>query len=174
MSGRILRRVGVLVGVLSLSGCIGNDMSDLQQEVTRIKRTTPGAQLQSPPRLEPYKPFAYAAYGLRNPFEEATFLQQVPAPANSGVHPDLDRPKELLEEYALESLEMVGTISIGGLWALVEAPDAVVHRVSVGNYVGTNHGRIVGMSERRLDLVEIVPDGLGGWEQRESFLTLAQ
>jgi type IV pilus assembly protein PilP len=173
MSGRILSRAGVLLAALSLTGCIGTDMSDLQQEVARIKRTTPGVKLEPPPKLVPYKPFAYAAYGLRNPFEEATFLQQMAQPNLGGPQPNLDRPKELLEEYALESLEMVGTINKDGLWVLVAAPDSVIHRVSLGNYMGTNHGQIVGLSDRRVDLVEIVPDGLGGWEQRESFLTLA-
>ncbi len=174
MSSLILQRAAIIAGVLTLGGCIGNDMSDLQQQVAYIKRTTPGAQLEPPPKLEPYKPFAYAAYGLRNPFEEATFLQDVPPAADNGIHPDLDRPKELLEEYALESLEMVGTVNKEGLWALIEGPDSVVHRVSIGNHMGTNHGRIFGLSERRVELVEIVPDGLGGWEQRESFLTLAE
>lgn len=94
--------------------------------------------------------------------------------ANSGVQPNLDRPRELLEAYSLESIKMVGTINKDGLWALMEAPDDVVHRITVGNYMGTNHGQVIGVSDQRIDLIEIVPDGLGGWEKRESFLTLAE
>ncbi len=170
---RPLRTLVMLVAVSTLGGCLGGDMSDLREEVTRIKRTTPGAALEPPPKLEPYRPFAYAAYGLRNPFEEASFIKEAPpVTIDNGIRPDADRPRELLEKFNLESLAMVGTINKQGLWILVEDPDSVVHRVSLGNYMGTNHGRITGLSEQRVDLVEIVPDGLGGWEQRESFLSL--
>ncbi len=170
-----MRPLLIATSVLMLSGCLSTDMTDLHEEVARIKRTTPGEKLDPPPKLEPYRPFAYAAYGLRNPFEEASFLQDIPAPvANSGVQPNLDRPRELLEAYSLESIKMVGTITKDGLWALMEAPDDVVHRITVGNYMGTNHGQVIGVSDQRIDLIEIVPDGLGGWEKRESFLTLAE
>jgi len=173
MSTITLRTLAVAAVAVSLSGCFGSNMSDLRDEVATIKRTTPGAPMEPLPKLEPYRPFAYAAYGLRNPFEAASFLEeiQVPRPA-SGPQPDLDRPRELLEQFNLESLEMVGTIDKEGLWVLVEGPNSVVHRVTMGNYLGTNHGRITGVSNERVDLIEIVPDGLGGWEQRESFLSL--
>lgn len=164
--------------VLSLTGCVGNDMTDLQQQVERIKQTTRGVQLESPPKLVPYQPFAYAAYGLETPFDEPAFLKEkVEGPTTIGdkkFGPDQERLKELLEDYSLDSLKMVGTIDREGLWALMEAPDAVVHRVKIGNYMGTNHGRIISLSEGRVDLIEIVPDGLGGWEQRESFLSISE
>ena len=163
--------------ILGLAGCVGNDMSDLQQRVEQIKQTTPGTKLEPPPKLEPYQPFAYAAYGLDTPFDEPSFItdqKKDVAASNNGFGPDPDRPRELLEDYSLDSLKMVGTIDTEGLWALMEAPDAVVHRVKVGNYMGTNHGRIVSLSEGRVDLIEIVPDGLGGWEQRESFLSISE
>jgi len=163
--------------VVSLAGCVGNDMSDLQQQVERIKQTTPGVQLDPPPKLEPYQPFAYAAYGLATPFDEPSFLtdqKRDDTARTDDFGPDPERPKELLEDYSLDSLKMVGTINREGLWALMEAPDAVVHRVKIGNYMGTNHGRIISLSEGRVDLIEIVPDGLGGWEQRESFLSISE
>jgi type IV pilus assembly protein PilP len=164
--------------VLSLTGCVGNDMTDLQQQVERIKQTTPGVQLEPPPKLEPYQPFAYAAYGLETPFDEPAFLkepvEEQRAADGEKFGPVPGRLKELLEDYSLDSLKMVGTINREGLWALMEAPDAVVHRVKIGNYMGTNHGRIISLSEGRVDLIEIVPDGLGGWEQRESFLSISE
>lgn len=169
-----LRTLAVAAVAVSLGGCFGSDMGDLREEVATIKRTTPGAPLEPPPTLTPYRPFAYAAYGLRNPFEEASFLQEMEAAQvpRTGPKPDLDRPRELLEKFNLESLQMVGTINKEGLWVLVKGPNSVVHRVTLDNYLGTNHGRITGISDERVDLIEIVPDSLGGWEQRESFLSL--
>ena len=95
----------------------------------------------------------------------------------SGVRPDPNRVREELEKYALASLRMVGTVSTGNsgeLWALISAPDGVVPRVRKGNYLGNNHGKITNISEQRIDLKEIVPDGPGRWQERESFLSLTQ
>ena len=49
-----------------------------------------------------------------------------------------------------------------------------VHRVKVGDYLGRNHGRIVSVDEAKIDVVEIVPDGEGGWLERPRSLTLKE
>ena len=72
---------------------------------------------------------------------------------------------------------MMGTFRMGGakeLWGLVLAPDGVVHRVQKNNYLGTNHGKILNITEQRVDLKEIVPDGPGRWQERDAFLSLTQ
>lgn len=162
---------GALVPFI-LAGCIGEEMSDLRGQVEEIKQSTRGVELEPVPKLEPYLPYAYSAYSLRNPFEQAPFLIEKPGVADSGIRPNVDRPKELLEDYSLESLKMVGTIDIEGFWGLIKAPDGVVHRVGIGNYLGTNHGHIIAVSDIRLDLIEIVPDGVGGWQERDAYLPL--
>jgi type IV pilus assembly protein PilP len=102
-------------------------------------------------------------------------------PANAapytGPKPDPNRVREELEKYSLGSLKMMGTVRMGGasdLWALILAPDNVVHRVQKNNYLGNNHGKIVGMTEQRVDLKELVPDGPGRWQERDAFLSLTQ
>ena len=98
-----------------------------------------------------------------------------PGKGYSGVRPNPNRVREELEKYSLGSLKMAGTVRVGGkgdLWALVSAPDGVVHRVQKNNYLGNNHGKIINISEDRIDLKEIVPDGPGRWQERESFLSL--
>ncbi len=157
----------------TLAGCISDDMSDLRGQVQEIKQSTQGGALEPIPQLEPYVPHAYAAYSLRNPFEQAPFLIEQPEVADSGIRPNLDRAKELLEEFNIESLKLVGTIDKEGLWGLIKAPDGVVHRVGVGNYMGTNHGHIIAVSDLRIDLIEIVSDGIGGWKEREAYLPLS-
>lgn len=157
---------------LILVGCIGEEMSDLRGQIEEIKQSTRGAELEPVPKLEPYIPYAYSAYSLRNPFEQAPFLIEQPTVADSGIRPNLDRAKELLEDFTLDSLKMVGTIDIEGFWGLIQAPDGVVHRVGIGNYMGTNHGHIIAVSDLRIDLIEIVSDGVGGWQEREAYLPL--
>ena len=60
----------------------------------------------------------------------------------------------------------------GKRWALLRAPDGTLHRTTAGRYMGHNHGKILKISESQLELKEIVPDGLGGWVERFSTLTV--
>ncbi len=60
------------------------------------------------------------------------------------------------------------------VYALVKAPDGVIHRVSVGNHMGQNYGQIKSIEESEITLAEIVPDGFGGWISRPATLALAE
>jgi type IV pilus assembly protein PilP len=118
-----------------------------------------------------------------SPFAQPDELAEtavIPPPSAAdytGPRPDHTRHRQELEKYALGSLKMMGTFRMGGgeaLWALILAPDGVVHRVQKNNYLGQNHGRIVSVTEQRVDLREIVPDGPGRWQERDAFLSLTQ
>ncbi|MFZ4790887.1 MAG: pilus assembly protein PilP [Candidatus Competibacteraceae bacterium] len=181
----------VVVLMAGLAGCAQRDLIDLQQFIEDTKRTTPAKKLDPPPEIKPYTPFAYTAQGVKDPFLVAPFAQEEELemtqegggarPANAapytGPKPDPNRVREELEKYSLGSLKMMGTVRMGGasdLWALILAPDNVVHRVQKNNYLGNNHGKIVGMTEQRVDLKELVPDGPGRWQERDAFLSLTQ
>ena len=74
---------------------------------------------------------------------------------------------EALEAFPLDALRLVGTISSAGVtYALIQAPDGVVYRVTHGAHLGQNYGEIDGISENGVLLTEIVPDGLGGYIRR--------
>lgn len=180
---RARQRIGlVAMAVTLLAGCADADLEDLQQFVAATKASATGSKLEPLPVIAPYSPFAYTAQGLKDPFALAEFVQQeflvdIPpetAQEDSGIRPDPARPREELEKYALGSLKMVGTLQKGGLWALIKAPDGIVHRVRSGNYLGINHGKIISITEKRIDLSEIVPDGDKRWTQRDAFLSLAE
>jgi len=69
---------------------------------------------------------------------------------------------------------MVGTLQgvDGNLFALIRDNEGGIHRVRTGNYMGQNYGRVVGVSDTRIELVEIVPNGRGGWVERPRSLSL--
>ena len=95
--------------------------------------------------------------------------------AESGIAPDFNRRKEELESYSLDSIRMVGILEqLGVTWGLVKTKEGTIHRVKTGNYMGQNHGRIVQISEDRIDLTEIVQDGTGGYSERQASLALAE
>ena len=118
--------------------------------------------------MQQFETFEYAAQALRDPFSDAWSNAD-----SGGLRPDPARRKETLEQYPLDSLDMVGTIGKGaGLIALVMAPDKVTHRVRPGAYMGQSDGRITGVQEDRIELVELVPDGAGGWLERPASIAL--
>ena len=97
------------------------------------------------------------------------------AAEGSGIKPDLNRNKEELEAFPLDSLRMVGTLQRDDdIWAIVLASDDTVHRVQVGNYMGQNYGKIVNIQEDRVDLIEIARDARGRWQERPASIALVQ
>ena len=105
---------------------------------------------------------------LRNPFS---------FPVNSNLNttalrPDPNRARQPLESFPLDGLKMVGTIGVGGRTALLMAPDKIVYRVGIGEYVGQQDGRIVDVQPGEVLLVELVPDGSGGWVEQSASIIL--
>ena len=156
--------------VLALSGCSG-DMDELQEKVAEI-RNRPGERVEPLPEIKPYESYVYNASNLRSPFVPS-------APARSdvanAVRPDVKRPREFLEQFPLDSLRMVGTLRQQGReYGLVQGKDGLVHRVLPGNHIGQNDGRITGISSTKISVIQIVPDGLGGYIENPASLTLTE
>lgn len=167
----------VVLVALALAGCEPADnTADLRDFVAMTKASSPGRALDPLPKPVPYQPVAYAAQDLKSPFAVASMLKAQAAPPriDNGIRPNLDRPREELEKYSLGSLKMVGTLEREGRFALVRVPDGTVQTVQVGNYMGTDYGKILQISESRIELLEIVPDNNGGWVERRNALTLTE
>ncbi len=159
--------------MLSLSACgrgitsTPGDAPNLEKWIADV-RARPAPPLEPLPVMQQFETFEYAAQSLRDPFSDAWSNTD-----GGGLRPDPDRRKETLEQYPLDSLDMVGTIGGGAnLIALVMAPDKVTYRVRPGAYLGQSDGRITGVQEDRIELVELVPDGAGGWLERPAAIAL--
>ena len=169
--------LGMLV-LLLLAGCC-EGMSALRNCVEETKER-PGGQIEQIPEFEPYESFDYDSAELRDPFRPAegfgmTAEEQAAKESDSDLAPDTSRPKEPLEQFPLDSLEMVGTLGQGDQeWGLVKSPEGVIHRVQQGNYLGQNYGRITELAAERIEVLEIVPDGQGDWIEREAALSLGE
>lgn len=175
-NGWTLRLGGSLALLLTLSACSDNaGMITLQEEVSRIVNRPPGA-IEPPPEFVTYEAFTYSAASLRSPLDppiDASTLRA--SQQNSEVRPDENRVPEILESFAIGNLVLVGTLELRGQrWALIRDETGNVTRIGVGNYLGRNHGRIVAISPRQVDVVEIVPTGNGGWIERPQTLMLQE
>lgn len=161
---------------LFLGGCGGSsEHEDLRQYIDETKRR-PSGQIDPLPPFVPYQSFSYGAMTLRSPFDPPVEdMQQLVLGKKSDLKPDLNREKEYLEEFNIASLSMVGTLAKDGiLWALIDDGRGGIHRVTEGNYMGKNHGRIVAATNRQIDIVEIVPDGADGWVERPKALVIVE
>jgi len=167
--------VAVLVAVSALlSGCGGaEDHGDLREFMAKVK-ARPAGRIEPLPSFEQAPPFAYQASDMRSPFDPPVALKRVERAADAvQVTPDTNRVKQFLEQYPIASLAMVGTLSQESrLYALIRDAEGGVHRVQSGDYMGTDHGRVQRIQESELELIEIVPDGTGGWVERARTVSL--
>ncbi len=160
----------------SLTACgVSSGTADLKQFIDGVMNQPRGV-IEPLPVFEPYEAFSYGATGLRSPFDLPVSLADVTEKivVTSNVQPDLNRSKEQLEQYSFGSLSMVGTIKQESedLWALISVPESGIHKVKEGYYMGQNHGKVVRISAQRIDIIEIVPNGVGGWIERPRSLVL--
>lgn len=165
------------VALGSLSGCGGDsEFQDLKAKLAAIDAKPKGA-IEPPPEFESYRTFLYSAASLRSPFQPPIEIETVSVEhKRSSVKPDENRPPEPLEDFGLESLSMVGTLKrpSGKLFALVRSPDGGLHRVQPGNYLGKNHGKVKRVDPIKIDVLEIVSDGVGGWVERPRSIVLTE
>ncbi|MGZ8197510.1 MAG: pilus assembly protein PilP [Burkholderiales bacterium] len=156
-----------------VAACGGEPHGDLKQFV-KDSENLPHGQIPPLPEVKPYEPFTYTAFEVVDPFKP----RKIAPPKGgdgSGLAPDLNRRREPLEAFPLESLRMVGTLEQKkDMYALVKAPDNSIFRVKPGNYLGQNFGRIVGISEASIKLKEILQDSTGNWEEKEQVLLLQE
>jgi type IV pilus assembly protein PilP len=163
-----LRAAAIVLAVLS-SGCAAGVDDELMSYVDDVK-ARPGGRIEALPQIQPYETFAYKADSIRSPFQ---MDRPNAASAMTGPKPIQNRNKEYLEQFPLDTLSMVGTLEReGSTFGLVKTQDGMVHRVSPGNYVGQNDGRIVAINGAEIRLEELAPDGIGGFYKRSAGIGL--
>ncbi len=161
-----LARACVTLGCLVLAACSSADES-LQHFIAQTEKQ-PGSYVKPLPAVPKYQTFTYTDQDKRSPFVPSE------APGMNSVRLNTARPRQYLEQFPLDTLTMVGTLHVGGtLYGLVETKDGIVHRVTIGNYMGQNDGRVVQITPTQIRLVEVVPDGLGGYMKRPAALGLS-
>lgn len=176
MMKKILMMTVVLLPLFSLGGCSsGANLNELDARLDEIK-ARPRGRIEPPPEFKPVASYAYSAHKLRSPFSPPVDQKLIAVPDGRKVEPDMGRPKEYLERFSLDALKMVGTIARPGepLQALISDPSGAVTRVRPGSYMGKNFGQVKTVSETKVSLVEVVPDGRDGWVERASNVSITE
>lgn len=168
-------RLFLLAGFAVLAGCgSSGDFTDLRSYMDEV-RTKPKGDIEPLPTFQQSDSFTYRAASLRSPFQPPVKIDVVARQKGAPeIKPDESRVRQFLEGFNIETFEMVGILKNNQeLFALVSGAGGV-HRVKVGDYLGRNHGKILVIDESKIDVMEIVPDGEGGWLERPRSLSLRE
>ncbi|HYD94277.1 MAG TPA: pilus assembly protein PilP [Noviherbaspirillum sp.] len=173
---RTLTRAASLAGLLMLAGCGDGGVQEIKQWMDDVQRQTP-VSIQKLAEPKKFVPFTYSGKEELDPYNPAKLsaaLAKMQANSGNGIKPDLERRKEPLESYPLDSIKMVGTLEKPGLsYALLQV-DKAVFQAKVGNYVGQNFGMITRITDTEVELTEIVRDAAGEWTERKAKLELQE
>ena len=174
-SNSVLRMTALVLCMFGLQACQNNQMADLKQFVaTAYQDKKP--EIEPLPEIKPFKGFEYSAAGEEDPFG----FKNIGENRNDGLvggagSPDRNRRKEPLEDYPLDALKMVGTMTQEQVpWVVVQTTDGKALRATIGNYMGLNDGKIteIVLDEQKVVLAELVLDTAGRWVTREREITI--
>jgi len=158
-----------------LAGCAG-DQDELTQWMEQQKREVkPNVEPLSPPKK--FIPQPYAALGAVEPFSTQKLtvaLKQEARQPNSLLAAEINRRKEPLEAYPVDSMTMVGSVMRNGQQFALLRVDNLLYQVKTGDYLGQNYGKITKISETDVSYREIVQDAAGEWIERSSALQLQE
>ncbi|MCH2189459.1 MAG: pilus assembly protein PilP [Gammaproteobacteria bacterium] len=171
------RALCLVLMALLLQGCVGSEMADLKRFVaTAHKDKKP--EIEPLPEIPPFKAFEYSDDYEVDPFSSSNIISSEDRGLGNGNianRPQADRRKEPLENFPLDALRFVGTITKDSLsHVVVKTNEGTAMLATIGNYMGQNDGRIkeIVPEEQRVLLVETVLDPTGRWITRDVVITI--
>ncbi|MFZ6773182.1 pilus assembly protein PilP [Undibacterium sp. SXout7W] len=172
-----IKRFSLLVlPAFLLSACGEHDVSEVQDWMETVKRDS-HIVIVKPSAPKVYMPVPYNGKNDIDPFNPSKLLvvlARLKAESSSGIHPDMDRRREALEAFPLDTLKMVGIIEKNNLRQALIQVDKTVYQAKVGNYIGANFGLITKIADNEIEIKEIVQDASGEWTERNTKLELQE
>jgi len=172
---RVTQLVWLSVLAMGLVSC-GAEQEELAQWMEQQRREAkPSVQPLSAPKK--FNPQAYVALTGVDPFSTQKLtvaLKQEARQPNSVLAGEINRRKEPLEAFPLDSMTMVGSVVRSGRPYALLRVDSLLYQVKQGDYVGQNYGKITKISETDLSIREIVQDAAGEWIERVGALQLQE
>lgn len=173
------RLVALMSCLTALSGCGNSGEDELRQWMAELRTSTkPHVKpLEEPKKFQPQKYAAAAELDPFNPSKLTLALKKDSAQNASNaalIAPELARRKEPLEAFPLDAMAMVGSMNKNGKPVALLKIDNLLYQVNLGNYLGPNYGKVVGISETAINIREIVQDATGEWTERIATLELQE
>jgi type IV pilus assembly protein PilP len=166
--------MGMALASALLAGCGASDVREVQDWMDQVRRDT-HPSVKPLPEPKDFLPYAYGAKDAVDPFNPTKLLGELAraaATSDNPNQPDMQRPRELLETFPLDTMQMVGTIEKGGArYALLQV-DRSLYQVRTGQRIGQNFGVVTHVGEDAVDIREVVQDAAGEWTGRMTKLEL--
>ena len=166
-----MKKTAIVLLCTALVACSSSEHDDLRQWMSEASKGTKG-RIPPLPQVKSYEPVPYDAGNLLDPFKPGKIGVEQKKGGGSGLQPDLNRPREPLEAYPLESLKYVGVMTRKNVSYAIIQVDGSLYQVRLGSYLGQNFGVTTKVSESEVTLKELVQDSAGDWTERESTLLL--
>lgn len=166
-SRRTCRLVMATCALTLLTACTkSHDLSELKRWTeSQFEDRKPA--VEPLPVIVPYENYKYTASNQTDPFSANNLARSKPKPTASGISPDTNRRREVLEQYPLDSITMVGTLFKDDVsWVILQAPDGTIHRAKQGNHLGQNYGEIINITEEQIGIRELINGPNGNWIER--------
>jgi type IV pilus assembly protein PilP len=169
-----------MAAVAVLGACGGSEHEEITQWMQE-QRTQTKPQVQPIPEPKKFTPQSYTQEQQLEPFSNQKLAQalkretqQAGTASAALLAPELNRRKEPLEAYPLDSMSMVGSLLKQGQPVALIKVDNLLYQVKPGNYLGQNYGRITKVAENEVVLRELVQDAAGEWVERVASLQLQE
>ena len=173
LARRTINTIALVMLMFVISSC-SSDNQDLQDTFDKV-RARKGRPIEKIPELKSIPKFVYPSYlKRRDPFSK--YIKQsdrVVKKKKIDVNArDLTRRKQGLEMYKVQDLRMVGMLKKKGeIWGLISTPNGVVRKITVGDFIGENFGKVKGISDKGIRIVETVKQK-DEWQKRQVFMEL--
>ena len=169
-----------VAAVMALSACEGSEHEEINKWMAEQRAVTK-PQIEPIPEPKKFTPEVYAQEAAVEPFSNQKLTQALKRDAQQSgsasaalLAPELNRRKEPLEAYPLDSMTMVGSLMKKGNPVALLKVDNLLYQVKPGNYLGPNYGRITKVGESEVVLRELVQDAAGEWIERVATLQLQE
>ena len=179
MRQRTIPVLGLLATTALLTACGGGQQDDIRAWM-QAERNGIKPSVQPIPEPTKFNPEPYSAANGLPPFSTEK-LESVlrgaaagPAASSALIEPELNRRREPLEAFPLDTMSMVGSLDRGGSLVALVKVGGLLYQVKAGNYLGLNYGRVLRISETEVVLREIVQDSTGEWTERPAALQLVE
>lgn len=158
-------RAGFVWCVLGLAGCERAAVpADLQLWLAAARTDpAPRPMLAAPPPPVTATSMA-TVVGAVDPFDPTNLYPTARSPSthtSDTSNTDTVRAQSPLEKYSLEQFQLVGLMrQQTRRWAIIHAPDNTIHRLTLGDYIGSRqgrHGRVIVIGDGHVQIQEINP-----------------
>jgi type IV pilus assembly protein PilP len=164
---------------LAVLGCTSAEEEELQTWMSK-QRSDMKPKTTEVPEPKRFVAQAYNQDAATDPFSNVKLTQALKresaqVSANAAlVAPELNRRKEPLEAFPLDTMKMVGSLVQGKEPVALVTVDGLLYQVRRGQYLGQNYGKVTRITESELALREIVQDAAGEWIERPASLQLVE